>query len=136
MRVPHHQNQTDNSALKEQRSPFVQAHYPCPLPLLCFTRAKGKASTPRTSLHNPITVPVQSICTSYLFLFFLIMQFILSTCHLHPDFLPQTFIPLYFCSYNLFASAMFFLSIIIPIVTKCTKEGQHRDKDDCFSSND
>lgn len=81
-----------DNLLNEQRFPFVEAHYPCTLPLLSLTRAWGQ-------LHSQ-AIPLQSyprICAINMhWLLFLIMQFILSTCCLHPNFLPYTLIPLYF----------------------------------------
>ena len=79
-----HQNETDKCVLNERRFPLAGAHYPWPMPLLSFT-GLGTAPLPGHSS----TILSQNLRNQYALATILIMQFILSTCRLYPNFLPQ-----------------------------------------------
>ena len=97
-----HHSETDKWVLNEQQFPF-EAHYHCPLPL-CLSLWPAAAHPGHFS-----TMVSQNPDNQYAMATFLIMQFILSTGCLHPNFLACPLILLYFSNHFLSVSPISFL---------------------------
>lgn len=105
-----HQNETDNCA-KWAAVSICRSSLSLPPALAISHYGLGTAALPGHSS----TILSQDLRNQYALATCLIMQFILSTCCLHPNFLPHTLIPLYFCSHFLFVSPISFLLNNYPL---------------------